>query len=736
MKKKIVGILVCTLLIASTILPVAGTINNNPISQMEISTGDVSANLKLSVNRMEYSSEEKMAITLENIGNEPIEFDTFPKIEIHDEDGNKVYPPSTEQGKWTLKPGEHEIYVWDQKDPEGNTVQVGNYIVTTTYPDVLIKPSIFDIGYVILVAGDKDHTHHDHRCYDGPREIYDDLEDMGYSDERIQFLNREHYGTDPDIDDIASESTVENAIKVWAASRVDSFNPLYIIMFDHGGGNSFSVHNSGTGDHVYADDLRDWIDTLQTSNNAKVHVWIMACFSGSFIDEVSRNNNIITTSTSASTGTAGGPSPYYEYFTKYFWPKMVCGYTWLEAFNYACYQSHNAVSSNTPLLDDNGDGVGHGVYDTSGGWDGYLPHSGDGSYADTVYMGGMRLRCKGMIMVPELAIAHIFYPDPPVEEFIPLWIVIEKPLVDVKAYLLDPYYSPQGCWDEISTECYEMTDDEGDGTWTCDIPVKDLTEYDAKDFTFLIIAEDEEQQMSLPIWTGVGFAPEGQAPPDEEMPYVTVESPRDGTIIGEKLTVKGTASDNRELKSVDVYLDQEKIKSLNPEDACHAHFETSVDTTELAEGVHTILILVTDASDNRYQHTVRITIVGAPKKPQTPTGENQGSAGKEYSYKTATIDPQGDQVYYKWNWGDGTESDWLGPYDSGDPCESLHSWTEKGDYNIIVKAKDIYGKESEWSDPLEVSMPKSKTINTNLFFFRFLKLHPNLFPILRQLLGL
>jgi hypothetical protein len=736
MKKEIVGIFVCMLLIAAAVLPVAGTINNTLNSQIDIHIGNISENLKLSSNRMGYSSEEKMAITLENIGNEPVQFKTFPKIEIHDENGNKVYPPELEQGEWILKPGEREIYVWDQKDPEGRPVAVGVYTVETTIPAVELKPSIFDIGYVILVAGDKDHAHHDSRTYTGTKEIYYDLEDMGYSDSRIQYLNREYYGTDPDIDDIASESTVENAITVWADSRVNFFNPLYIIMFDHGGGNSFSVHNSGSGDHVYADDLRDWIDTLQTSTNAKVHVWIMACYSGSFIDEVSRYNNIITTSTSATTGTAGGPSPYYEYFTKYFWPKMVCGYTWLEAFNYACYQSHNAVSSNTPLLDDNGDGVGHGVYDTSGGWDGYLPHSGDGSYADTVYMGALRLRCKGMIMIPKLAVAHNFYPDPPVEEFIPLWVVVNEPLIDVKACLLDPYYSPQGCWDEISTKCYNMKDDDGDGKWTCDIPVKDLQEYDAKDFTFLINAEDEEKQMSIPIWTGIGFAPEGQAPPDKEMPFVTVESPREGSIIGERLSIKGTASDNRELRSIDVYLDQKKIKSLKPEDAGHAHFEVSVDTMDLLEGIHTILVMVVDNSDNRYQHMVRITIVGAPKKPQTPTGETQGNTRKEYSYKTTTIDPQGDQLYYKWDWGDGTDSDWLGPFESGDSCEGSHSWTEKGDYDIRVITKDKFGKESEWSDPLKVSMPKSKGKNTNHVFIRFLQIHPNLFPFLRIILGL
>jgi hypothetical protein len=185
-----------------------------------------------------------------------------------------------------------------------------------------------------------------------------------------------------------------------------------------------------------------------------------------------------------------------------------------------------------------------------------------------------------------------------------------------------------------------------------------------------------------------------------------------------------------------VYLDQEKIKSLKPEDAGHAHFEVSVDTMELSEGIHTILVMVVDASDNRYQHMVRVTIVGAPKKPQTPTGQNQGTAGKEYSYKTTTVDPQGDQVYYKWDWGDGTQSGWLGPYESGDSCESSHSWEKRGEYEIKVIANDKFGKESEWSDPLKVSMPKSKATTTNLFYIRFLKLHPNLFPILRQLLGL
>jgi hypothetical protein len=36
----------------------------------------------------------------------------------------------------------------------------------------------------------------------------------------------------------------------------------------------------------------------------------------------------------------------------------------------------------------------------------------------------------------------------------------------------------------------------------------------------------------------------------------------------------------------------------------------------------------------------------------------------------------------------------------------MHNWTERGEYEIRVKAKDTWGNESEWSDPLVVTMPK------------------------------
>ena len=112
----------------------------------------------------------------------------------------------------------------------------------------------------------------------------------------------------------------------------------------------------------------------------------------------------------------------------------------------------------------------------------------------------------------------------------------------------------------------------------------------------------------------------------------------------------------------------------------------------------------------------------APEKPATPDGPNSGNAGTEYTYSTSTSDPDGDQVYYWFDWGDDTNSGWLGPYDSGDEVTISHTWDSTGSFEIKVKAKDTEGTQSEWSDPLPVSMPKSKSTISQLF--QFIEEHP------------
>jgi PKD domain len=124
----------------------------------------------------------------------------------------------------------------------------------------------------------------------------------------------------------------------------------------------------------------------------------------------------------------------------------------------------------------------------------------------------------------------------------------------------------------------------------------------------------------------------------------------------------------------------------------------------------------------------------APNKPDTPSGQTNGKTGTSYTYSTSTEDLDGDQVWYKWDWGDEV-SNWDGPYNSGDSVDTSHVWSNQGTYAVKVKAKDTSDAESVWSDPLSISMPKNKPyINTP--FIDFLQNHPHLFPLLRQLLGL
>lgn len=101
----------------------------------------------------------------------------------------------------------------------------------------------------------------------------------------------------------------------------------------------------------------------------------------------------------------------------------------------------------------------------------------------------------------------------------------------------------------------------------------------------------------------------------------------------------------------------------------------------------------------------------APNKPSKPIGEIYGSVDRVYTYSSTTNDPDDDQIWFNWDLGDNTQSEWFGPYNNGETCEIEHSWDQEGNYSIRVKVKDEHGIESEWSDPLEISMPKNKSLN-------------------------
>lgn len=101
-----------------------------------------------------------------------------------------------------------------------------------------------------------------------------------------------------------------------------------------------------------------------------------------------------------------------------------------------------------------------------------------------------------------------------------------------------------------------------------------------------------------------------------------------------------------------------------------------------------------------------------PEKPTTPEGPDEWIREAPTTFTSSAIDPEGASVSYLFDWGDGTDSGWIGPYASGQTGEASHIWTELGTYEVRVQAKDNYGVRSEWSDSSTIAIVTNEPPDT------------------------
>jgi hypothetical protein len=124
----------------------------------------------------------------------------------------------------------------------------------------------------------------------------------------------------------------------------------------------------------------------------------------------------------------------------------------------------------------------------------------------------------------------------------------------------------------------------------------------------------------------------------------------------------------------------------------------------------------------------------APEKP-TITGPPQGTPNTDYVFYVQTTDIDEDQIYYYIDWDDESVSNWIGPFESGDTYVEIHQWSSIGMYNVRVKARDTNMVESEWSDPLSVSMPRNRQLR-KLPVLEIIGQYPKILQMLQSLLKL
>jgi PKD repeat protein len=105
------------------------------------------------------------------------------------------------------------------------------------------------------------------------------------------------------------------------------------------------------------------------------------------------------------------------------------------------------------------------------------------------------------------------------------------------------------------------------------------------------------------------------------------------------------------------------------------------------------------AKSDRWSTVLTVIIENTPPdRPSAPSGPHLGHPGISYTYYASTADPNGDQITYVFDWGDGNTS-MTEAVGSGETVFRPHEWAKSGEYSVRVNATDANDASSEWSEP-------------------------------------
>ena len=131
-------------------------------------------------------------------------------------------------------------------------------------------------------------------------------------------------------------------------------------------------------------------------------------------------------------------------------------------------------------------------------------------------------------------------------------------------------------------------------------------------------------------------------------------------------------------------------------------------------------------------------LTGWPNLPPSAPiidGPSSGKQGRLVCFTVHSSDPDEDNkiIRIEIDFGDGTSAcggcDGRGPWLSGGIEVIKHSWLKEGTYEITGRVLDEHGDWSDWSEPLSVSMIKTKIFYNFIFFQKIALFIPNIYKI-------
>jgi uncharacterized repeat protein (TIGR01451 family) len=204
--------------------------------------------------------------------------------------------------------------------------------------------------------------------------------------------------------------------------------------------------------------------------------------------------------------------------------------------------------------------------------------------------------------------------------------------------------------------------------------------------------DDEETDIYVPPSGGGGGGGGGAGGVTNQLPIADANGPYFG-FIGEEIEFDGTAShDNDEDGETIVQYDWKFFD----EDTWHLDLGATPKYIYYASGVYNVSLSVLDDEGSSSVNTTTVTITQANLPPTNVIiiGEVNGHQNISYTYDINATDPDGDNITYTVNWGDGN-SDISDSIASEEIYTVNHIWTAPGQYIVTVSAEDELGAQTD-----------------------------------------